>query len=83
LINHEGKRIVDLLEDRETAYIRVWLETHPEIEMITRDRGKNYIDGISLGALKAIQRADRFHLLRALFPGDLTGIRMRPPWRSS
>jgi transposase len=66
LIDHERKKVVDILSDREAESIQKWLEEHPGIEIITRDRGQNYIEGISLGAPEAIQVADRFHLLQNL-----------------
>lgn len=66
LIDHERQRVVDILSDREAESIQKWLEKHPEIEIITRDRGQNYIEGISSGAPGATQIADRFHLLQNL-----------------
>jgi transposase len=43
-----------------------WLKNHPEIEFVSRDRGQDYIEGISQELPDAIQIADRFHLLRNL-----------------
>ena len=37
---------------------------HPGIEIICRDRGQEYIEGIAQGAPRVIQIADRFHLLQ-------------------
>jgi len=66
LIDHERRRVVDLLPDREAESVQKWLKEHPEVEIVTRDRGKNYIEGITLGSPDAIQIADRFHLLQNL-----------------
>jgi hypothetical protein len=38
----EQRRIVDLLPDREPATVEAWLSRHPEIAVISRDRGGGY-----------------------------------------
>lgn len=43
-----------------------WLKAHPEVEIISRDRGDEYIRGATAGAPQATQVADRWHLLRNL-----------------
>ena len=35
----ERRRIVTLLPDRETATVQAWLAGHPEIKIVSRDRG--------------------------------------------
>ena len=40
-----------------------WLEAHPEVEVVSRDRGGTYVDGATQGALLATQVGDRGHLL--------------------
>ena len=38
----ERRRVVALLPDRERATIEAWLGAHPEIEVVSRDRGGGY-----------------------------------------
>jgi transposase len=38
----ERRRIVALLPDRETATVQAWLSEHPEIKIVSRDRGGGY-----------------------------------------
>ena len=63
LVNLETHKIVDLLADREAESVRQWLAAHPEVDVVSRDRGGVYIDGATLGAPQATQVADRWHIL--------------------
>lgn len=66
LIDQERRCALDLLPDREAATLENWLQAHPSIEIITRDRAAAYAEGASKGAPQAQQVADRFHLLKNL-----------------
>lgn len=66
LVNLEQHNIIDLLPDREAATLQAWLQRHPEIQVVSRDRSLTYVEGVTKGAPQAQQVADRFHLVKNL-----------------
>ncbi len=66
LVDLEQNAVVDLLPDRSTESFTGWLERHPGVEIITRDRCGLYAAAGSRAAPDAEQIADRFHLLQNL-----------------
>ena len=66
IVDLEINRPIDLLPDRSAEAVVVWLQAHPSIEIIARDRGVMYVDGATRGAPEAIQVVDRWHMAKNL-----------------
>ncbi len=57
---------VALLPDRNADTLAQWLNQHPNIQVLSRDRSRTYKSAMDIGAPQAIQVADRFHILQNL-----------------
>ncbi|HEU5102597.1 MAG TPA: ISL3 family transposase [Roseiflexaceae bacterium] len=66
LVDLEQHRPVDLLSDSTEEAFTAWLQAHPGVEIISRDRGEAYARGGKAGAPNAIHVAGRWHLLKNL-----------------
>jgi transposase len=62
LVDLEKRRVVQLLADRSVETSKAWLRKHPEIDLVSRDRGKIFRQAATEGAPQAKQVVDRFHL---------------------
>ena len=76
----ERRRIVTLLPGREIPTVEAWLRNHPTICILSRDRGGGYGEAAARALPKAIQVADRWHLMENASAAFLEAVRrsMRP-----
>jgi transposase len=75
----ERRQVVDLLPDREATTVAVWLADHPEITVVSRDRGGSYGQAATRGAPQAVQVADRWHLMENASAAFLDAVRRSMP----
>ena len=64
MVDMERRKIIDLLPDRETDSVRRWLEAHPGVQVVSRDRYSNFANGVKQASEDIVQVADRWHLLK-------------------
>jgi len=58
--------LIALLDGRDGAPLKNWLETHNKVQLVARDRASAYASAISEVLPDCVQVADRFHLLQNL-----------------
>jgi transposase len=66
LVDLELRKPIEILPDRTASTAEAWLRTHPEVNIVSRDRGGDYAAAARKGAPQAQQIADRVHLLKNL-----------------
>ncbi len=66
IIDLERRQPIDVLPERTADAVAAWLQQHPTVEMVSRDRADAYIEGVTRGAPDAVQIADRWHLVKNL-----------------
>ena len=57
---------LDVLPDRSIETVATWLQAHPSVTLVSRDRSTEYAAAIRKGAPQATQVADRWHLAKNL-----------------
>ncbi|GAC1694327.1 MAG: ISL3 family transposase [Ktedonobacteraceae bacterium] len=66
VVDLERRKIIDVLANRESATVEAWFKAHPEVDIVSRDRGKEFAKAATLGAPQAQQVVDRFHVVKNL-----------------
>ncbi len=75
IVDLERRRTISLLPDREPATAQAWLAGQPQIEVVTRDRGGAYALAAARALPKAVQVADRWHLMENASQAFLSATR--------
>jgi transposase len=66
VVDLQTHKVLDVLPDRTADTSAAWMAAHPEIELVSRDRGGDYAAAARKAVPAATQTADRFHLLKNL-----------------
>lgn len=82
-INLLTGEVLDCLPNRDKKSVKKWLNGHPEIQLITRDRSKAYKSAAEEASPKIKQVGDRWHIFKDLFEAVKKTIKsMVPPkWK--
>lgn len=64
VIDADTKRTLELINDRETETVAKALKEYPNVETVSRDRSSAYAKAVDQGIPKAVQIADKFHLVK-------------------
>jgi transposase len=84
LVDLEQHRVVDVLPARNAEPVVEWLEAHPGVEVVSRDRAPAYAEAARKGAPHAVQVADRWHLLQNLVEAlERCLLRFRPALKAA
>ena len=66
VVDLQTHQVLDVLSDRTPGTSAAWMGSHPELELVSRDRGGDYAAAARKGAPQSAQVADRFHLFKNL-----------------
>jgi transposase len=66
VVDLQTHKVLDVLPDRTTDTSAAWMTTHPEIELVSQDRGGDYAAAARKAVPAATQCADRFHIYKNL-----------------
>jgi transposase len=84
IVDLQTHKMLDVLPDRTTETSATWMAAHPELDIVSRDRGGDYAAAARKAAPQATQTADRFHLMKNLTEAvELTLARCRAEIRKA
>ena len=66
IVDLTSNRPIELLRERSVDSLTAYLEAHPEVRVVARDRDARYAQAITLAAPDATVVVDRWHLLQNL-----------------
>jgi transposase len=77
LVDLSTHQVIELLPERAVESAAAWMQSHPEIEYVSRDRGNDYAQAARDGAPQAQAVADRFHLYKNLVEASEPAVARR------
>jgi transposase len=84
LVDLEQHRVVEVLPARNAEPLVAWLQAHPGVEVVSRDRAPAYAEAARKGAPQAVQVADRWHLIQNLVESlERCLLRFRPALKAA
>lgn len=84
IVDLQTHEMLDVLPDRTTETSATWMAAHPELDIVSRDRGGDYAAAARKAAPQATQTADRFHVMKNLTEAvELTLARCRAEIRKA
>ncbi len=66
MVDISTHRIVDMIDSREYDEVKKWLQTYPNLQIVSRDGSITYHNAITDAHPNVIQISDRFHILKNL-----------------
>ncbi len=66
IVDLERKKPITLLADRSQETVAGWLKAHPTIQIVARERSKEFASAIKEALPKATHVADRWHIVKNL-----------------
>jgi len=66
MVNLETHRIIDIIPSRDSSEVKKWLDTYPNLKVVSRDGSSTYAAAIASSHPHAIQISDRFHIIKGL-----------------
>jgi len=66
MIDIDTHRVIDLIPSRDCEDVVKWLQSYPNLQVVSRDGSITYKNAITLAHPHAIQVSDRFHILKNL-----------------
>lgn len=64
MIDIESRKIIDMIESRESEKVSEWLKGYANLEIISRDRSLSYKAAIEKADKEIVQISDRFHIFK-------------------
>ena len=75
IVDHYTGEPLAVFDGRYPPEVPIWLRSHPEVRLVSRDGSRDYASLIREGRPEAVQVTDRFHLIKNLKDTMVDAIR--------